>query len=220
MSVDSKMTAIADKIRGLRGLTGTMGLDAMATNLQAEQTSITNALAALADKGVTVPDGSTSDALAGLIEALETGGGVKIAQGSLTFAEDRSLSNSLEIEHNLGVVPNFYYLYSPDAEIKSGARYGKGFVLFCGDIDDVETYFSVAKVMVSSSVTKWSQSAGGTSEESNGGRLITGNTAGSYTLINMANSSRFYIQGYWYASYGAVLQAGCTYYWTAAEVIL
>ena len=33
MSVNSKMTAIADKIRALLGITGAMGMDAMATNL-------------------------------------------------------------------------------------------------------------------------------------------------------------------------------------------
>ena len=33
MSVNSKMTAIADEIRTLSGTTDTMGLDAMATNL-------------------------------------------------------------------------------------------------------------------------------------------------------------------------------------------
>lgn len=74
MSVDSKMTAIADKIRGLLGLTGEMGLDAMATNLTTEQANIDAALSAIANKGVTVPDGSTSDALAALIESIEAGG--------------------------------------------------------------------------------------------------------------------------------------------------
>lgn len=34
MSIQSKMTAIADKIRSLLGITGTMGMDAMAANLQ------------------------------------------------------------------------------------------------------------------------------------------------------------------------------------------
>ena len=34
MSVSSKMTAIADKIRALLGITGALGMDAMATNLQ------------------------------------------------------------------------------------------------------------------------------------------------------------------------------------------
>lgn len=36
--------------------------------------NVTAALAAIADKGVTVPDGSTSDALAGLIASIEAGG--------------------------------------------------------------------------------------------------------------------------------------------------
>lgn len=36
--------------------------------------NITSALAAIADKGVTVPDGSTSDALASLIASIEAGG--------------------------------------------------------------------------------------------------------------------------------------------------
>ena len=34
MSVNSKMTAIADKIRAILGITGTMGMDAMATHLE------------------------------------------------------------------------------------------------------------------------------------------------------------------------------------------
>lgn len=40
MSVSSKMTAIADRIRILLGLSGTMGLDAMATNLENAQTEV------------------------------------------------------------------------------------------------------------------------------------------------------------------------------------
>ena len=75
MSVNSKMTAIADQIRALLGLTGTMGLDEMATHLGTEQSNVTAALAAIAGKGVTVPDGSNSDSLASLIAAIEAGGG-------------------------------------------------------------------------------------------------------------------------------------------------
>ena len=40
MSLKSKMTAIADKIRTLLGITNTMGLDAMSDNLQAVQTEV------------------------------------------------------------------------------------------------------------------------------------------------------------------------------------
>ena len=55
MSVNSKMTAIADKIRSLLGITGAMGLDAMATNLETEQTNVASAFSAVGDKGGTVP---------------------------------------------------------------------------------------------------------------------------------------------------------------------
>lgn len=40
MSFNSKMTAIADKIRSILGISGTMGLDAMATNLGTVQNSV------------------------------------------------------------------------------------------------------------------------------------------------------------------------------------
>lgn len=42
MSVNSKMTAIAGKIRTLLGLSGTMGLDAMASNLDTAQGEVDN----------------------------------------------------------------------------------------------------------------------------------------------------------------------------------
>ena len=75
MSVNSKMTAIADKIRDLRGVSGTMSLDAMASHLGNEQAGLASALAALAEKGVTVPSGTKVDGLAALIAAIEAGGG-------------------------------------------------------------------------------------------------------------------------------------------------
>ena len=44
MSVNSKMTAIADEIRELSGTTGAMGLDAMASTLNAENTNFASNL--------------------------------------------------------------------------------------------------------------------------------------------------------------------------------
>lgn len=44
--------------------------------------NVTDALAAIAEKGVTVPDGSTSDALAGLIASIEVGGGAEYVDAS------------------------------------------------------------------------------------------------------------------------------------------
>lgn len=77
----------------------------IATDVSRIKGNITAALAAIADKGVTVPDGSTSDALASLIASIEAGGGggAKIATGSFTPAED---CNHYVITHNLGEKPN------------------------------------------------------------------------------------------------------------------
>ena len=78
--------------------------------------AVSAALAAIADKGVTVPDGSNSDSLAALIESIEAGGGgvqlqynrlYPAATGTFTPAE-RTLFNTdapLVIEHNAGIKP-------------------------------------------------------------------------------------------------------------------
>lgn len=50
----------------------------IATDVSRIKGNITAALAAIADKGVNVPDGSTSDALASLIASIEAGGGAGI----------------------------------------------------------------------------------------------------------------------------------------------
>lgn len=69
----------------------------IATDVSRIKGNITAALAAIADKGVTVPDGSTSDALAELIASIEAGGsGLDFssigyqggASGSVTFETD------------------------------------------------------------------------------------------------------------------------------------
>lgn len=66
--------------------------------------NITAALAAIADKGVSVPDGSTSDALAGLIASIEAGGSASgLVCGEFTMASD-SVSYGLEIEKPEGFV--------------------------------------------------------------------------------------------------------------------
>ena len=110
MSVNDKMTAIADKIRTLVGATGTMGLDAMATNVGTANTAVASAITALTDKGVTVPDGTNVTGLAELISAIEAGGGSgSVASGSITPTEDNS---NLNIEHNLGVAPKAFVIYS------------------------------------------------------------------------------------------------------------
>ena len=75
-SIDgTTLTNIADPIRALRGLTGVLTPEQMATNAAAVQTNVTNALAALEEKGVVVPDGASAEELAELIGTIEGGSG-------------------------------------------------------------------------------------------------------------------------------------------------
>lgn len=75
MSVKEKMTAIADKIRALLGISGTMGLDAMAANLGTEQTNVSAAFTAIGNKGGTVPSSKVSGNLASAIRTIPTSSG-------------------------------------------------------------------------------------------------------------------------------------------------
>lgn len=85
----------------------------IATDVSRIKGNITAALAAIADKGVIVPDGSTSDALAGLIASIEAGGGVDVGGrrcvfGIYTPASDSSgsqvkVANGEDIFQQLGI---------------------------------------------------------------------------------------------------------------------
>ena len=62
-------------------------------SVQSEITRLENAKAAIKTaiegKGVTVPEATLLDGMAALIESIEAGGGVRIEQGSVTFAEEQ-----------------------------------------------------------------------------------------------------------------------------------
>ena len=86
----------------------------IATDVSRIKGNITAALAAIADKGVNVPDGSTSDALAELISSIEAGGGsggTQLAYGTFTPAAD---TYGYVVTHNLGVMPDFIVVWSSD----------------------------------------------------------------------------------------------------------
>lgn len=114
MSVNSEMTAIADLIRGLRGVSGKMGLDAMKGHLQDEQDGLDSALTALAEKGVTVPDGTKVDGLAALIAAIEAGGGSGGDSGftwGTVVPETTTSMDYVAIEHGLGKRPACFVIF-------------------------------------------------------------------------------------------------------------
>lgn len=93
MSVNSKMTAIADKIRALLGVSGTMGLDAMSTNLGTVQSDVAAAFTAVGGKGGTVPSSKVSGNLASAINSIviNTGPqGVQIQKATGTIRTNSS----------------------------------------------------------------------------------------------------------------------------------
>ena len=94
-SIDNTtLTNIANPIRTLRGLSVLLTPDEMASNAGVVQTNVTAALAALAEKGVTVPDGANSDDLETLIRKVASGGG-----GALNFYDyDGTLLYSYTVE--------------------------------------------------------------------------------------------------------------------------
>lgn len=100
MSIQTKFTAIADKIRAIRGTTGTMGLDAMATNLGTVQTNINSAFTAVSNKGGTVPSSKVSGNLASAINSIPEG--AKIQTKSGTFRTGNNGASSV----NCGFVPD------------------------------------------------------------------------------------------------------------------
>lgn len=131
MSVNSEMTAIANAVRDLRGMSGTMGLDAMATNINGAKTAVDAALAALAEKGVTVPAGTKVDGLAALIAAIEAGGGGLSLPPTIThFAVDTYTTTKYGVSyitcgHSLGVKPTAAIAFSaiPRVVEDSGKSY-------------------------------------------------------------------------------------------------
>jgi hypothetical protein len=73
-----KMTAINNKIRSILGITGKMGLDAMATNLETVSTNIADAFTAVSSKGGTVPETKVSGGLANAINSIQTDTGLSV----------------------------------------------------------------------------------------------------------------------------------------------
>ena len=77
-------------------------------SIQTELTRLTNAKAAIQtaieSKGVTVPSGTLLDGMASLIESIEAGGGIRVEQGSVTFAEEQTSYTFVEDTPDIFIV--------------------------------------------------------------------------------------------------------------------
>ena len=112
-------------------------------SIQTDLTRIKNAKAAIkaaiAGKGVTVPDGTMLDGMASLIEAIQAGGGeVNVSTGSFTPVET---TKTLTIQHNLGKIPKAVFLWVTertawDSDISS-VMLAYGYELSAGGIPTV-----------------------------------------------------------------------------------
>lgn len=134
MSVNSKMTAIADKIRELLGLSGTMGLDAMATNLETEHTNIANAFAAVGNKGGTVPASKVSSNLADAINSISSGVTVQVKTGTVTGVSGTAKTV------NLGFKPDAVFFTGTEPYSNSKVHAGVAFTE--ANVTSVGTFFA------------------------------------------------------------------------------
>ena len=138
MSVKSKMTAIADKIRALLGITRTMGLDAMADNIQIVQNEVDaqgaiithiSELASTKAQGI-VPTGWLGITENGMYNVTEyanidvyippylPNAINAITSGTFTFETDHTSENgNFSIEHGLGRIPNFFFVFADSTTI-------------------------------------------------------------------------------------------------------
>ena len=166
MSVNSKMTAIADKIRALLGISGTMGLDAMAANLDTEQTNVSAAFTAIGSKGGTVPTAKVSGNLASAIGTIPEGSAAapvlqqKTATPSKseqTVRPDSGYDGLSQV--SISAIPDDYIIPSGTKSVTQNGTY------------DVTAYKSVSVNVASSGVTV--QRKAGT---------LTTNTSGTATV--------------------------------------
>lgn len=116
--------------------------------------NVSAALSAIAEKGVTVPDGSTSDALHDLILSIEAGGSAsgfaKVATGTIILS---SSLNSITIEHGLGQVPDFAIAYNQTGYADFDGSSSSAYIL-SSILSDSGNLFDMAYMNKTSSTAK------------------------------------------------------------------
>lgn len=84
MSIKTKMTAIADKLRAMLGTTDSLSLDGMAASLDTQAAQVAASFSAVAEKGGTVPVSQLASTLPDAIRTIPSGVQVQTASGSFT----------------------------------------------------------------------------------------------------------------------------------------
>lgn len=158
MSVNSAMTAIADKIRTLLGTTGKMGLDAMATNLTTVQNNVTAAFSAIGDKGGTVPSSKDSGNLVSAINSIPAGVTVRKTSGSFSTGSSGKATVTCGFKPDLVFVEQGYTYTYNNASYPVSASFSfaesqtENVYTTFWNIDDVITDFFVKRTSTGFSV--------------------------------------------------------------------
>ena len=183
-------------------------------SIQTELTRITNAKAAIKaaieGKGVTVPDATLLDGMAALIESIQAGGGGAIYTGSITPSAAKTAD--VNVEHNLGIVPNFaaMYVLDDDASVTDHA-YLRVKAAFCTDVNDKSTICG-AGVYRKSGGTSYIMSSYNADSHA-----FTSTGWGQGTLVYYAEENTIKFTKY-VGSTTTYLQAGTTYHILVAKL--
>lgn len=94
----ANITAIADKVRALDNSSASLNFEEIKDKLTSERQNVDGALAALAEKGVEVPEGSTAAALPKLIGNIQTGGATVEKKDISFYDYDGTLLYSYTVE--------------------------------------------------------------------------------------------------------------------------
>lgn len=148
--------------------------------------NISSALAAIADKGVTVPDGSNSNNLAELIAQISSGG-MTFTSGVYIPARE---SYSATITHDLGQKPKIFIIYKESNLYNSTSATLDSYVI----IGDKE--YASGRIKSSSSFGGW----------------VGDVSSSSITSTSVSMTCRFQYSN---TVYNAFLKAGQTFNWFA-----
>jgi len=112
MSVNAKMTAIADKIRTLDGKTGPLSLDAMAEDLDEVKADLNRAFSAVGERGGTVPAVKTSENLPEAIGTIPEYIPVRRVDSTFTIQYDANWYTYVDcgFQPDIVLFPDFNYV--------------------------------------------------------------------------------------------------------------
>lgn len=169
---------------------------------------VSNALTALTDKGVTVPDGANSDNLAELIAAVEVGfkSDDKLTRKNGSFritasAGSTTSNTSYTVEHGLGAVPKYVLVYHVSESVSPNSSSGPTNPHMCGAYMSEISTGAVGAVGYSSSgnrVSSHSSSSSLISSIDEQSMVIKPGSNGGNFTVKGASSSGYSTSWSWY----------------------